>query len=212
MSNDTSARDAAAREAAAKRYRDPPDAWGIPTAGAMTVSGAQLVALERGAFVEGATWAHAASTEAPASGGGVSDAMVEAAWLADGDLRKLGYERTRYAIAAALAASQGAEGYVSCGSVGPGHLAGCNAADESGRYERDVAEPNREIYGVDVEAARTVLKRYRKGFWHINGAIVREALDAAYASQGGATRAAHDDNALGHPLNGTTPEAREVKP
>jgi hypothetical protein len=49
-------------------------------------------------------------------------------------------------------------------------------------YERDVAAPNRKVYGPDVEAARNVLKKYRKGQWHINGEIVREALDAAYAS------------------------------
>ena len=54
---------------------------------------------------------------------------------------------------------------------------------EADKYENDVVEPNREIYGSDVEASRDVLKRYRKGQWHINGAIVREALDAAYKAQ-----------------------------
>jgi hypothetical protein len=52
--------------------------------------------------------------------------------------------------------------------------------DEATAYQREVVEPNREVYGADVEAARNSLKRYRKGMWHINGAIVRESLDAAY--------------------------------
>jgi len=44
------------REAAAKRYREPPDGFGFPS-GPITTSGEQLTALERGCFIEGAEWA-----------------------------------------------------------------------------------------------------------------------------------------------------------
>ena len=54
---------------------------------------------------------------------------------------------------------------------------------ERERYGREVVEPATAVYGADVEAARNVLKNYRKGRWHINGQIVREALDAAYAAK-----------------------------
>jgi DNA polymerase IIIc chi subunit len=56
------------------------------------------------------------------------------------------------------------------------------------KYEREVVAKAVEVYGADVEAARNVLKRYRKGQWHINGQIVREALDAAYEAIADAAR------------------------